>query len=230
MKKGKQDKLSKLAKPKAKIFILDDHEVTRFGLTQLINQQPDLMVCGEAENAPHGLTALRKIKPDLVILDLSLRDGNGIEFIGSLHAEGGPIKVLVVSMHDEELNAELALRAGARGYIMKEEAVRDILGAMRTVLNGQIYLSEKMTTRLLEKRSQRRTSSDTKNPLDVLSPRESQVFQMIGEWVRTVDIAARLGLSPRTVEFHRYQIKQKLHLKNATELNHFATEYMRINP
>ncbi len=220
-------KSEKLSKPKAKIFLLDDHAVTRFGLTQLINQEPDLVVCGEAESAPQGLTALRKLKPDLVILDLSLKEGSGIEFIESLHAESGRIQVLVVSMHDEELNAELALRAGARGYIMKEQAIRNVLAAIRTVLSGKIYLSEKMTARLLEQRSQSRTKPGTQSPLDILSPRELQVFQMIGEWTRTADIAARLGLSPRTIEFHRYQIRQKLHLKNGTELTHYATEHMR---
>ena len=224
MIKGKSGKASK---PKAKIFLLDDHAVTRFGMTQLINMEPDMVVCGEAESAPQGLTALRKLKPDLVILDLSLKEGSGIEFIQSLHVQSERIQVLVVSMHDEELNAELALRAGARGYIMKEQAIRNILTAIRTVLDGKIYLSEKMTARLIEQRSQSRPKAGAQHPIDQLSPRELQVFQMIGEWTRTADIASRLGLSPRTVEFHRYQIKQKLHLKNGTELAHYATEFMR---
>jgi DNA-binding NarL/FixJ family response regulator len=224
MSKGKTARSSK---PKAKIFLLDDHAVTRFGLTQLINQEPDMIVCGEAESAPQGLTALRKLKPDLVILDLSLKEGSGIEFIQNLDAQSGGMQILIVSMHDEELNAELALRAGARGYIMKEQAIRNVLAAIRTVLSGKIYLSEKMTARLIEQRSQSRPKAGAQHPIDLLSPRELQVFQMIGQWTRTAEIASRLGLSPRTVEFHRYQIKQKLHLKNGTELTHYATEFMR---
>jgi DNA-binding NarL/FixJ family response regulator len=110
---------------------------------------------------------------------------------------------------------------------MKEQAIRNVLAAIRTVLSGKIYLSEKMTARLIEQRSQSRPKAGAQHPIDLLSPRELQVFQMIGQWTRTAEIASRLGLSPRTVEFHRYQIKQKLHLKNGTELTHYATEFMR---
>jgi DNA-binding NarL/FixJ family response regulator len=219
-----------VATAKSRLFIVDDHAIARFGMAQLINVQRDLVVCGESESAKSALKLIPQSNPDLVIADITLQDGNGIELVRTLTARHPAIRVLVVSMHEESLNAELALQAGARGYIMKQEAVDRLLEAIRQVLGGKVYLSEAAMQKLLEDRMNRPASKES-TPVASLSSRELQVFQMIGQWRRTRDIAQHLHLSIKTVEYYRHRIKEKLGLENATALTHFATEWMqRLNP
>lgn len=215
---------------KSRLFIVDDHAIARFGLAQLINVQPNLTVCGEAETARAALKLIPQLNPDLVIADITLQDGNGLELVRTLTAQFPRVQVLVVSMHDESLNAELALHAGARGYIMKQEAIDRLLLAIRQVLSGKVYLSESVMQKLLEDRMNRPANKESTSVAS-LSSRELQVFQLIGQWRRTRDIAQQLHLSIKTVEYYRHRIKEKLGLKNSTALAHFATEWMqRLRP
>jgi DNA-binding NarL/FixJ family response regulator len=216
-------------KPKARIFLVEDHGIARLGLSQLINQQADMVVCGEADGAPGALSGIPRLKPSLAVVDLTLKNDDGLELIKTLHAQDGSFPILVVSMHDEFLNAELALRAGARGYIMKEEAIEKVLTAIRQVLDGKMYLSERMRDRLVENQLRHR-SSDKASPLELLSDRELEVFQLIGRWRGTEQIAQGLHLSVKTVEYYRQQIKLKLGLKNAIELARYATEWAQRGP
>lgn len=214
---------------KSRIFAVEDHAISRHGLIRLINQQADMVVCGEADNVRTALAGITQTKPDLVTVDLSLKSGSGLDLIKSCHERHPAMRILVVSMHDESLHAESALGAGARGYIMKEEAIENILVAIRRVLEGKICLSENMLARCLERRLNSIPSKDNSSPTDLLTNRELQVLQFIGEWRQTQDIANHLGLSVKTVEYYRQRIKQKLQLNNAVELTHYATDWMRRN-
>ena len=223
------DKSTHNSKPKARIFLVEDHGIARLGLSQLINHQADMAVCGEAEDSAGALSGISHLKPSLAVVDLTLKNDNGLELIKTIHAQDSTLPVLVVSMHDEFLNAELALRAGARGYIMKEEAIEKVLTAIRLVLEGKIYLSERMRDRLVENQLRHR-SADKASPLELLSDRELEVFQLIGRWRGTDQIAQGLHLSIKTVEYYRQQIKLKLGLKNAVELARYATEWVQRSP
>lgn len=224
-----QEKATSNSKPKARIFLVEDHGIARLGLSQLINQQADMVVCGEADDAPGALTGIPQLKPSLAVVDLTLKNDNGLELIKTIHAQDSSLPILVVSMHDEFLNAELALRAGARGYIMKEEAIEKVLTAIRHVLDGRIFLSERMRDRLVENQVRHR-SSDKASPVELLSDRELEVFQLIGSWRGTEQIAQGLHLSIKTVEYYRQQIKLKLGLKNGIELARYATEWVQRRP
>lgn len=208
---------------------MEDHGIARLGLTQLINQQSDMVVCGEAESAPGALSGIPQHKPSLAVVDLTLKNDNGLELIKTIRSQDGSLPILVVSMHDEYLNAELALRAGARGYIMKEEAIEKVLTAIRQVLDGKIFLSERMRDRMVENQLRHR-SADKASPLELLSDRELEVFQLIGRWRGTEQIAQALHISVKTVEYYRQQIKLKLGLKNAIELARYATECVQRGP
>jgi len=208
---------------------VEDHGIARLGLSQLINQQSDMVVCGESENAAGALSGITQFKPSLAVVDLTLKNDNGLELIKTIRAQDSSLPILVLSMHDEFLNAELALRAGARGYIMKEEAIERVLTAIRHVLDGKIYLSERMRDRLVESQLRNR-SAENASPLELLSDRELEVFQLIGRWRGTEQIAQGLHLSVKTVEYYRQQIKQKLGLKNAIELARYATEWVQRGP
>jgi len=186
-----------------------------------------MVVCGEADTVRAALAGIIQAKPDLVTVDLSLKSGSGLDLIKSCHELHPAIRILVVSMHDERLHAESALSAGARGYIMKEEAIDNILVAIRRVLEGKIYLSETMLVRCLERRLNSPPSKDKASPIDLLTHRELQVLHFIGEWRQTQDIATHLGLSVKTIEYYRQRIKQKLQLNNAVELTQYATDWMR---
>ena len=221
-----REKETRRAKTKARILLVEDHAMVRFGLTQLINQQADLAVCGEADSVPGALEAVANLKPDLAIVDLTLKGSNGLELIKTLAAQYPKLSVLVVSMHDESLNAELALHAGAKGYIMKEEAIEKMLVALRRVLSGKIYLSDNITLKLLQKQISGRKEIKA-TPVELLSHRELQVFQLIGEWRQTHEIAKQLHLSIKTVEYYHHRIKEKLDLRNATELRHYATDWLQ---
>jgi DNA-binding NarL/FixJ family response regulator len=205
---------------------VDDHALVRQGMMELINKQPDLMVCGEADNAAQAFAEITKLKPDLAIVDLSLKNSDGLKLIRNLRLQLPDLLILVVSMHDEALNAELVLHAGARGYIMKDEAIENVIVAIRRVLDGKIYLSEEMTLRLLQQKIDGRGQA---SPVELLSQRELQVFQLIGRWRRTRQIAEELHLSIKTVEYYRERIKIKLSLRNGTELAQFATQWLQGN-
>ncbi len=206
-----------------RLLIVDDHPMMRQGLTQLIDNEPDLRVGAEADSAAAALELVIRQKFDLVVLDVSLPDKNGLEVIKDLRAQKPDLAVLVVSMHDEALYAERVLRAGARGYLMKQEGGKKILAAIRQVLAGQISVSEKMSAQILEIFSGRRTGSAS--PVERLSDREFEVFQLVGQGRGTREIAAHLHLSVKTVEVHRANIKTKLQLRSAVELVRFAVRW-----
>jgi DNA-binding NarL/FixJ family response regulator len=204
-----------------RLFIVDDHPMMRTGLAQLIDNEPDLKICGEAGNAREAYNAVAAQKPDLVLLDISLPDKNGLELIKDLLTIRPGLPILVISMHDELLYAERVLRAGGRGYIMKQEGGKKMLQAIRQVLSGQICVSEKMSARILEAFSGRPAEAAV-SPVQLLSDREFEVFQWIGRGRGTREIAQQLRLSVKTVEVHRANIKKKLKLKTANELAHYA--------
>jgi DNA-binding NarL/FixJ family response regulator len=210
---------------KARIFLVDDHPLVRHGLGQLINQQPDLVVCGEAEDAPTALSAIGTILPDAVILDLSLdKDLGGVELLKDIKSRYSKVVVLILSMHDEAVFAERVLKAGAHGYVMKEEAMETVLAALRRVLKGEIWVSPRMTRRMLAGVIGGKSQND-RLPLDRLTDREMEVLQLIGRGIGTSQIAEKLHLSVKTIETHRAHIKDKLNLPDAAALNEFAIQW-----
>ena len=212
------------ASPKKQVLIVDDHPMMRQGLVQLIGLEPDLAVCGEAENAGVALDAIGTLKPDLVLADISLPGKNGLELIKDFQTIQPGLPVLVISMHDESLYAERVLRAGGRGYIMKQEGGKKLMQAIRQVLDGKIYVSDKMSANILEIFSGRRAGTES-SPLEKLTDREFEIFQLIGQGQRTRDIAEKLHLSVKTVDAHRANIKTKLKLNSATELVRYAVRW-----
>jgi DNA-binding NarL/FixJ family response regulator len=213
-------------KPSEKrVLIVDDHPMMRTGLAQLIDNEEDLKVCAEADNAGQALDSAVGQKLDLILLDISLPDKNGLELIKDIRALKPNLPILVVSMHDELLYAERVLRAGGRGYIMKQEGGKKLLEAIRQVLNGQIYVSEKISAGILEAFSGRHTEAAA-FPVQQLSDREFEVFQLIGQGKSTREIAVHLHLSVKTVEVHRLNIKKKLKLKTATDLVRHAVRWL----
>ena len=206
-----------------RILIVDDHPMMREGLRTLISREHDLAVCGEAETAGQALEAVANLKPDLVLADISLPGRNGVELIKDIRSLQPAVLILVISMHDESLYAERVLRAGARGYIMKQESGPTMIQAIRQVLAGRIYLSDKMSARILENVAAKRAKA---SPIERLSDREFEVFQLIGRGKSTVQIAEELHLSTKTVEAHRAQVKAKLDLRNMPELISFASRWV----
>jgi len=211
------------ASKRTRILLVDDHPMMRQGLAALIGSEPDLEICGEAENAAQAMAALAAHPTDLVLLDLTLPDKNGVEVIKDMRALHPAVRVLVVSMHDEAIYAERVLRAGARGYIMKQEGGPKLLQAIREVLAGQISVSEKVSARILELFSGRSSGA---SPMEKLTDREFEVFQLIGQGLATRQIAAKLHLSVKTVEVHRLHIKEKLAVASAPELVRFAVRWV----
>jgi DNA-binding NarL/FixJ family response regulator len=207
----------------ARILIVDDHPIVRLGIRQMLAAERDLEVCGEAESADAARKLITSARPDLVIVDLSLAEGTGLDLIRSLRESVPTLPVLVLSMHDEALFAERVLRAGARGYIMKREAITGLVDALRQVLTGRIYVSETMAQAVLERLGQEDTASD--NPLASLTDRELEVFDLIGRGQSTGTIAEQLGVSIKTIETYRSNIKTKLNLKDATDLIRFAATW-----
>lgn len=209
----------------SKIIIVDDHPLMRKGLALSLNAEPDLTVCGQAEDAEEALTMLESLEPDLAIIDISLPGMSGLELLKHLQALRPEIRILIVSRHDEALYAERAIRAGARGYVMKLEAGDVIVKAVRRVLNGGIYVSEEINERLLLGLAAGQ-SHMAQSPLEVLSDRELEVFELTGRGLGTRDIAERLHLSIKTVESYRARIKDKLNLKTAAELMQHAVQWV----
>ncbi len=215
---------------RTRILLVDDHAVVRFGIAQLINRQNDMVVCGEEEDASKALTAIEHLKPDLVIADISLKDSSGLELMRNIKAQYGKLPVLVVSAHDESVYAEIAFRAGALGYLMKAEALQNVVTAIRRVLSGNVYVSDALASRMLQRQVRGHTDIE-QSPVEGLSDRELEVFQLIGKWKKTKEIAHELHLSIKTIEYYREQIKQKLNLSNAAELTQHATTWVqRENP
>ncbi len=207
-----------------RILIVDDHPMMRTGLAQLIGNEPDLKVIAEASTAGQAINLATKHRFELALLDISLPDKNGLELIKDLRSLCPELPILVVSMHDEMVYAERALRAGARGYIMKQEGGQKFLTAIRQVLGGQIYVSDAMSARILEVFSGKQGDQGG-SPVRKLSDREFEVFQFIGQGVSNRAIAEQLHLSVKTVEVHRAHIKEKLGLKTATELVRYALRW-----
>ncbi len=201
----------------------------RQGLSQLVKTENDLAVCGEAETSREALDQAIRLKPDLVLIDITLPDKNGLELIKDIRAVLPETLLLVISMHDESMYAERVLRAGGRGYIMKQEGGKRLMEAIRQVLSGQIYVSAKMSAKILEGLSGRKTAGGN-SPVESLSDREFEVFQLIGQGASTRLIAEQLHLSTKTVEVHRVNIKQKLNLKTAPDLIRFAVRWIESEP
>lgn len=213
---------TKITTTRKRILIVDDHAVLREGLLPQINREADLLVCGEAVNAREALTAIERLEPDLVLADINLPGRNGLELIRDIHVLRPGLPVLVLSMHDETLFAERVLRAGGRGYVSKRAGGDVLIAAIRRVLKGQVYLSDEVSTRLLDGLSGQRRRSRTVSPVELLTDRELEVFGLIGQAKETKEISRRLGMSAKTVEAHRASIKRKLKLKTGPELTRHA--------
>jgi DNA-binding NarL/FixJ family response regulator len=211
---------------RTRILLVDDHAVVRFGIAQLINQQSDMVVCGEEEDASNALSAIGRLKPDLVIADISLKDSSGLELMRNIKAQYGGLPVLVVSGHDESIYAEIAFRAGALGYLMKQEALGKVITAIRRVLEGNIYVSDALGAKMLQQQVRGKVDVH-ESPVKGLSDREMEVFHLIGQWKKTSEIAQELHLSIKTIEYYREQIKHKLNLKNSAELTQHATSWVQ---
>lgn len=207
----------------ARVVVVDDHPIVRRGLIELINDNEDLEVCGEAADVGTALDVLTELKPDLALIDLSLGDGHGLELIKSIRAAELTCKMLVVSMMDEALYADRVLRAGASGYLRKEQATDNIVTAIRQVLDNKIYLSPSATARVLNQVAT--ADAPAKSPVETLSDRELEVFELLGDGITSREIAARLHLSVKTVETYREKIKAKLNLKNGSELTRHAIHW-----
>lgn len=222
---NKKAKVTYRDQPKFRILIVDDHPLVRRGLRELIQNEPDLEVCGDAAGATEALQMLDATNPDLVIIDIFLKEGHGIELIKQIKARNERVKMLVSSMHDEALYAERVLRAGAMGYINKQEASDNVLHAVRQVLRGKVYLSAKMTERMLRGVLSAREATE-RPPIDRLTDRELEVFELIGQGLTARQIANQLHLSVKTIETHRENIKTKFNIKSAAELSRHAMQWV----
>ena len=207
---------------KCKVFLIDDHPIVRQGLALFIDREPDLMVCGEADGALSALQAIQDSLPDFVVLDISLEGPDGLELLKTMRAKYPNLPVLILSMHDESAYAERALRAGANGYIMKQEATEKVLTAIRQILRGDVYLSDRLTKRMLQQFVHGAISP--RDPLAKLSDRELEVYRLIGAGHGTRQIADEVHVSTKTVESYQAHIKEKLSLRNARELVQHAIE------
>lgn len=207
------------------ILVVDDHPLFRHGLVQLLNSDQALAVCGEASSAPEALTLMRKLNPDLVIVDLGLKGPNGLELTKSLRAEFSKVPILVLSMHDEPTYAVRSLRAGANGYVTKQEALDSVIGAVREVIQGHTYLSPGMASEVITSvvLSKHEAGAD---PTSTLTDRELEILERLGRGEEVKSIAAALHLSPKTVETHRAHIKEKLKLANARQVARYAVQWV----
>jgi DNA-binding NarL/FixJ family response regulator len=208
-----------------KIFLVDDHAVVRNGLAELINQAPDLVVSGEAATAEEALEKIEASVPDLAVVDLTLGDMGGLELLKHLKAQHPLLPVLVLSMHDESFYAERCLRAGARGYIMKNEAIDQVERAVRQILDGKVYLSQRMSDQFLLAVA-RGDAAKIGSPVNQLSDRELEVFECIGRGLGASEIARKLHLSVKTIESYQAKLKEKLHLKDSSQLFQHALHWV----
>jgi len=218
-------KAVKKTQSKKRIFLVDDHPAMRQGLKLLINQEADLEVCGEAGDIPAAVAGIQKTKPDMAIIDLTLKESSGLDLAKDLKIRVAGLPILILSMHNEAVYAERSIRAGARGYIMKEATTESIIEAIRRILAGDIYLSVDVSSNILKKMAG--AKSDDTGSIASLSDRELEVFRLTGEGLRTQDIAERLHLSVKTVESYREHIKIKLQIDNAAMLTRAAVEWVQ---
>jgi DNA-binding NarL/FixJ family response regulator len=209
---------------KCRVLLVDDHPIVRQGLALLIDREPDLSVCGEADGAHTAFHAITTLRPDIVVLDISLNGPDGLDVLKEIRLKSASMPVLILSMHDESIYAERAMRAGANGYIMKQEATEKVLVAIRRILQGEVYLSDRLTNTMLQQ-YMRGTTTPKKSPLVNLTDRELEVFRLIGEGHGTRQIADELHLSVKTIESYQAHIKEKLALRNARELLQHAIEW-----
>jgi len=218
-------KTKKTKSTKKQVYLVDDHPIVRQGLIKLIEQEDGLEVCGESGTVSDALEALKKLGPDVILVDISLEDSNGLELIKLVDDLGMQIPMLVLSMHDESLYAEHALRAGASGYVMKQAASNTLIQAIEKVLDGEIYVSKAMSSQML-KMAFRSNGEDTRTGTETLSLRELEVFELIGRGNSTREIAGQLHLSVKTIETYRAHIKDKLQLRSGTELMQRAIHWV----
>ncbi|PID79165.1 DNA-binding response regulator [bacterium DOLZORAL124_64_63] len=211
-----------------RLLIVDDHPLVRSGITSLIQIENDLEVCGEAEDQTTAMEKIAELQPDLVLVDISLKNSNGLNLLKAISQNHPKVMTLAVSMHDEYTYAVRCLKAGARGYIMKQEGTEKILEAIRCVLGGKTYLSEEMTQATVEQLGTGRAPTGS-NPVDVLSNRELELFQLTGQGKEISEIAQIMSISPRTVEVHRSHIKKKLGLRTSTDIFQMAYDWLRQN-
>lgn len=217
--------MKRKTKKLARILVVDDHPAVREALASKIGRQADLEVCGEAADMTEALRLVADTQPDLAVVDISLKTANGIDLIKRIKDRNDSVRMLVWSMHSESLYAERALRAGALGYINKDQATDKIIQAIRRVLEGKVYLSDEMAEKMLHRAVGGGKKEVTRSPLDALADRELEVFRLIGQGVKTAEIAEQLHLSVKTVETYRDRIRHKLELSNGTELAHYATQW-----
>lgn len=209
-----------------KVLLVEDHPMFREHLGQLIDRDLGMSICGEADNIRDAMQLILETKPDIAIVDITLHGSSGLELLKDIKAQGLDINVLVLSMHDEELYAERALRAGAKGYITKNEASTEVIEAIRCVMKGDVYASRQMTAKLLERMTQKRSNTELAG-METLADRELEVFQMLGRGKSTREIAQTLNLGESTVETYRARIKEKLQLRSAAELYLRAGQWVR---
>lgn len=221
--------MPRTAKPRARVLIVDDHPTVREGLVWRIGQEADLEVCAEAADMPEALRLVDETQPDAAVVDISLKTTNGIELIKRIKDRNQNVRMLVWSMHSESLYAQRALRAGALGYIDKEQATDKVVEAIRRVLAGKIWLSEAMAERMLQRAVDPQRHEVAHSPPDALADRELEVFLLIGQGVKTSEIADRLHLSVKTVETYRERIRKKMNLDDGASLVHFATKWVLEN-
>lgn len=210
---------------KRKVFIVDDHPIVREGLAQMIRREPDLTVCGEAEDAQSARQTIWSSKPDILIVDISLHGPDGLDLLKSVRAQDPTLPVLILSMHDETIYAERSLRAGANGYIMKQEATENVLVALRRILNREIYVSPRIANKMLQRFVSAGVARARHSSVDELSDRELEVLRLMGEGHSTRQIAGELHLSVKTVETYQAHLKEKLALKNSRELVQYAVQW-----
>jgi DNA-binding NarL/FixJ family response regulator len=216
---------NKYGGPKKKVLVVDDHPIVREGLADLINKEKDVVVCGWAENIPQALKSIKELKPDIVTVDISLENVSGLELIKDIKVRFPDLPILALSMHEESYYAERALRAGAKGYLTKREATKKVIAAIHRVLDGQLYLSEKMKEELLHSLLTGNTRNAESSPIDRLTDRELQVFSLLGQGRGTRQIAEQLYVSVKTVDTYRSRIKEKLNLTSSSQLLQLAFQW-----
>ena len=211
---------------KIQVFIVDDHPVVRDGLTTIINHERDMNVCGEADDAHQAFKAVTELKPNVVVVDISLKSTDGIELTKNIKARYPNLFVIILSVHDESVYAERALLAGAQAYLMKDAVSENIIKAIRTVLNGEIFVSNTISKKFLHKIARDKTGTN-KTPIEKLSDREFEIFRLISQGYKASQIANQLHLSTKTIETYRSRIKEKLNLANAAELLRYSIKWAK---
>jgi DNA-binding NarL/FixJ family response regulator len=210
---------------KRKVLVVDDHPIVREGLAQMINREPDLSVCGDASHMQKAVQLMEALKPDILLVDISLDGPDGLELLKHIRAQDPGLPVLILSMHDESIYAERALRAGANGYIMKQEATDNVLDALRRILNREVYVSPRIANKMLQQFVGTTGAERGHSSVDDLSDRELEVLRLIGAGHGTRQIAEQLHLSVKTVETYQAHLKEKLGLRNSRELVQYATRW-----